>query len=61
MNKTLQEFIAELTRLDIKIDNKTASHLLAWCEQKEANRLVREGRQTGFCPICGSTQAYENE
>lgn len=65
MNPQIQEFIAELNRLGIKrigivsgvppveIDYRTASHLYAWVEQKQSNWLVREGRRTGQCSICG--------
>lgn len=53
MNKELQDFITELKRLNITVDDRTASHLLAFCEQKEHNRLVRDGRRSGQCEICG--------
>lgn len=52
-NIMLEQFIAELKRTGVQVDDLTAGHLLAYVEQKIRSSMVREGRRTGQCEICG--------
>lgn len=53
MNPQVVEFMLELGRKGIETDYRTASHLYAYVEQKTLNDLVKQGKRTGQCEICG--------